>query len=268
MRYITDMIASEPSGYELSAVGLEITRVAVCQKYHGLNIFWTATATDDFDAVANKLNSISGSLRHQLHKLQLMGNIPHLTFVRDQHLTYANELNAIIEKADYGDDYEPNIQKSKLTSDFEIQSGLEEDQSDSKSSLPPMRHDVFGLNHALIMGRIKQSMAKSKQAWKAYEERMTSPATPTKPFTFTTSFESINQGLVSDKQSNDILKEFLRKRNQVRKQRLAEEAALNAKLNANDEAFENSEDFDGNVDDWLDSEAEEQRFYDEHESEK
>lgn len=266
MRHVTELIASGPIGFELCGLRLEITRVTVCQHYHGLNIFWTATGTDDFEYVEQKLASINKRLRHELHQMQLMGNVPHLTFVRDEQVSYFDALDAAINRADYGEDFEPTLKK-KQKNDFQVQNEevLENDETATKSSLLPMRQDVFGLNHAVIMGRIKQSMAKSRQAWKAFEEKQMNPILPTKPFSFNTSFESIRQEHASEKQSTDVLKEFLQKRKLMKKQKRLEQAEFNAQMEENWSNRSNNEEDD----DWIEAEEEDddevQKFYDEYE---
>lgn len=263
MRHITDIIASGPIGYELSGLGLEITRVTVCQQYHGLNIFWTATGTDDFDSVEKKLESIQGNLRHELHQMQVMGNVPHLTFVRDTHLSYFDLLDTAIANADYGEDYAPNDPNSRFKEEFDIHGAAEPSESESESSIPPMRQDVFGVNHAVIMGRIKQSMAKSKQAWKAYDQQLSSPSAP-KPFTFSTSFESIRQEQITSKKSEDILNEFLVKRKLLRKQQRAEMAEFNAAMMEEWNQSKDYEDEYESTEELFEDEAEFEQLYDNH----
>lgn len=279
MRHVSEIMADGPTGLELSQLGFVITQVKVCQHYHGLNIHWTATATDDFDMVDQKLESIKKSVRHQLHQMQLMGNVPHITFVRDFQLSYLDELQAVISKADYGDDYVPGPKKrTNDKSDFDVHGGnigqtdqeMEEAEMKRTSSLPPMRLDVFGVDHARIMGRIKQSMAKSKQAWIAYDKRMSSETNSAQPFTISTSFESIRQEHESSKVNEQLLKEFLVKRKQLRKQNRAEEIDANKSLFMEElmrREYHNSNDYDDSQDqDAFHDENEIEKFYEEYES--
>lgn len=264
MRHVTDLIASGPIGYELNGFGLQITQVKVCQQnYRGLNIFWTITNTDDFDYVEQKLATINKKLRHELHQMQLMGCIPHLTFVRDFRVSYFDELDSVIEKADYGDDFKPTLKRLR-ENDFEMQEEETEVASNTNEfSLQPMRHDVFGLNHAVIMGRVKQSMAKSKQAWKLFEEKQLNPFNAN-PFTFNTSFESIRQEQESTKLSGDVLKEFLQKRKLERKLKRAEQAEFTAQ-DIDEEGWveQNTNHQDDDYNEQFDDENEVQKFYDE-----
>lgn len=274
MLHVTEIMANGPTGLELSQLGLVITQVKVCQHYHGLNIFWTATATDDFDMVEQKLESIKKSVRHQLHQMQLMGNIPHITFVRDYQLSYMDELQAVISKADYGDDYEPGPKKRQNEkSDFDvhgenIDQQTSEEGVDRSSSMPPMRYDVFGVDHARIMGRIKQSMTKSKQAWIAYDKRMSSETTSVKPFTLSTSFESIRQEHETAKNSEQLLKEFLVKRKQLRKQNRSEQMDANKTLLMEEMMRHEYNEHDDSLDidqDQIHDENEIEKFYEEYE---
>ncbi|XP_031626025.1 uncharacterized protein LOC116342518 [Contarinia nasturtii] len=260
MRHITDIIASGEIGEELCGLGLQITRVEVCLNYQGLNIHWTASETNDLDRVEQKLESIKKRVRHELHQMQLMGKMPHLTFVRDNSLFFLDTLNNVIENADYGDDFKPTLTRIQ-EQDFENQT--EANKELNESSLPSMRNDVFGIDHALFMGRVKQHMAQSKQAWKRYEETQLNPTTA-KPFTFNTSFESIRQEQANEKQTQDVLKEFLLKRKLLRKQKRMEEAESN--LMGEDQQEEDYEDeyVDYDVDD--DFEVEYHTSYDEHNS--
>lgn len=186
--------------------------------------------------------------------MQLMGNIPHITFVRDKEMSYFEELDHLLSTADYGLDHDLNDPKSKLESDFEPGQNSENLAS---SSLPTMRHDVFGVDHSLIMGRIKQNIAKSKQAWKAYEEnKLRSNLVPSKPFTFTTSFESIREESQDKKRSEDILQQFLLKRKETRRMKRKNRDAMESFDGGWDEEEQNPYD-------WTKDQDEEIEIYEE-----
>lgn len=256
MRHVTDLIGAGSIGEDLKGLGLVITKVLVCQNYHGLNVFWTTNISTNYDEVQQKLDSINKRLRHELSQMQLMGNIPHITFVKDAQVGYANELDYLLATADYGDDYEPSESKSGIDDDFDPENVQSDALKQINSSLPAMRHDVFGLNHAVIMGRIKQSMAKSKQAWKAYEDG-SQQFESSKPYSLTTSFESIRKGAEDEKRSTDILQEFLLKRKLQRKLQRKADSDMSAKLNESfiDNEGDGFDDGDANeVTQWQDDE--------------
>lgn len=213
----------------------------VCQNDHGLKVYWTSSTSTDYDSIAEKLERINKPLRHHLCQMQLMGNIPHITFVRDREMSYIEELDHLLSIADYGEDHDVNNLTLQLESDFEPGQNL---KNLAASSLPPMRHDVFGLDHSLIMGRIKQNIAKTKQAWKAYEEsKLRSNLVPSKPFTSTTSFESIREESQDRKRSADILQQFLLKRKETRKMKRKNKAVRESFDGAWDEEEENPYDW-------------------------
>lgn len=279
MRHVTEIMASGPIGYELAQIGLHITQVKVCQQYNGLNIFWTASATDDYDMVEQKLESIKKSLRHQLHQMQVMGNVPHITFVRDRQPSYLDELQETMAKADYGDDFVPTLTKQlndKDEFDIHAESVRQIDEETGEeiikkpSSIPPMRQDVFGVDHARILDRIKQSMAKKKQAWDVFDKKMTNKSDNPVPFTLSTSFESIRKDHEREKKSGELLNEFLLQRKQMRKeQKQAEQTVSNSvfypvsmEYSSND-----SNNYDATDDQHLfDDENEMQKFYEDYES--
>lgn len=272
MRHVSELIANSESGNELVGLGLEITGVNVCQRYHGLNISWTATGTDDLDYVEQKLAMISRRLRHELSQMQLMGNIPHIRFVRDRELSYFTELDALIAKADYGPDHmQSNTSESDLEKDFQPESEPSGDLKGINSTLPAMRNDVFGLDRSLIIGRIKQHMSKSKQAWKAYEENKLNaenhqmPAR-SQPFTLNVSFDTIRQEAQNEKQSNEILREFLQKRKLALKVRKTKDNPAFNSQELDEEKLNSQRDDDDYEEDndWIED-HEEQRFYDDKE---
>lgn len=269
MRHVSELIATGQHGQELIGLGLEITNVLVCQRYHGLNIFWTATGTNDLDYVEEKLESMSKRLRHELTQMQLMGNIPHIKFVRDKQLSYFAELDGRLAIADFGPDHEESDSKSELKKDFRIELAPSTDLKEINSTLPPMRHDVLGLDRSLIIGRIKQHMTRSKQAWKTYEEnklveRNSPIAGDSKPFSSVLSFEDIREEAQNEKRSADILRDFLQKRKLVKKVRKTKD---NPEFNSQviDEenwyaAKQHENDFDEDID-WIEDD-EELRQYD------
>lgn len=259
MRHVTDLIATGPIGMELHGLGLIITNVVVCQNYHGLNVFWTTNSSIDHDLVENKLESINKRLRHELCQMQLMGNIPHITFVRDKKLSYFNEIDHLLANADYGVEHGTiDETKSKLECDFH----QNYKSSEINSTLAPMRHDVFGVDHALIMGRIKQNMAKSKQAWKAYEAtKSNTESEQTKPFKFATSFETIRNQSVEEKHSKEVLKQFLQKRKLMRKLKAKEDRLIEELLEQDYNNHDEEEELDSNFNDQNWHEQEDQISY-------
>lgn len=155
----------------------------VSPDFHFLSVFWLAQG-DENDAVIDRvLKTMAGPLRHELSQLRLMGEVPRICFVKDKYYSKAAEVDILLKKADFGDDFvptdptifmkaEPQLQMA-LSNDerakiHQIEETIAEDDLDEEEELPQMRHDVLGLDHSAIMKKISISMDKSKKAWEAY----------------------------------------------------------------------------------------------------
>lgn len=163
MKHITDLLSTGEASEAVLGRGLEVSHVKVAADFNYVNVFWRAKGSAENDAEMEAiLRTASGNIRHELSQLRLMGEVPRVNFVRDrQQSTYA-EVQDLLDKADYGDDFVPG-NWAQLRQDL-APHGLQFDRV-----LPEMRHDVLGLNQAEIMDGIKRTMSKSKQAWEQYD---------------------------------------------------------------------------------------------------
>lgn len=126
-------------------------------------------------------------IRHELSQLRLMGEVPRIFFVRDRHYSKAAEIDILLKKADFGEDFMPTDPTLFMKTDPQLQMKLSEDVKTriyeiernsnvedelvEEEELPEMRNDVLGIDHALIMKKIATSMDKSKKAWESFENR-------------------------------------------------------------------------------------------------
>lgn len=149
--------------------------------FHSLSVFWLAQG-DEHDAFIDQtLKNMAGPLRSELSQLRLMGEVPRICFVKDKFYSKAAEVDILLKKADFGDEFvptdptifmkaEPQLQiplsKEARAKIYEIEEA--ENELEEEEELPPMRHDVLGLDHSAIMKKISISMDKSKKAWEAY----------------------------------------------------------------------------------------------------
>lgn len=114
-----------------------------------------------------------------------MGEVPRIFFVKDKYYSKAAEIDVLLSKADFGEDFIPTdptlFMKTKLELQMklsddvrekiqELEQNLDEDEID-EDELPEMRNDVLGLDHSLIMKRIATSMDKTKRAWETFETK-------------------------------------------------------------------------------------------------
>lgn len=171
MKHITDLMSTGETADVLVGRGLQVSHVKVSADFNYVNVFWsttttTATAksddstTDELEAV---LRLVAGQLRHELSQLRLMGEVPRIQFVRDRHMYSEAHIDALLARADFGPDYEP-------AGWAQLRQDLAQGERTARGALPAMRHDVLGLNQVDIMGKIRQTMVKSRQAWERYAE--------------------------------------------------------------------------------------------------
>lgn len=213
MKHVTDLLASSQLGEQIVGLGIEISRVQVCQRFHGLNVFWFSTVNNsEILQIDERLAKIAGPLRHELSQLRLMGDVPRITFVKDRKLAMLNEVDHLLATADFGEDHEHNPYGQRVRREFDPATAITEDCS---LDVIPMRNDLFGVNRNVIMGRIEQSLAKTKYAWEAYQAGASGPRDGATHME--NSFDSLQKMTAKEKKSEDILKEFLAKRKIERK---------------------------------------------------
>lgn len=161
MKHITDLLSTGEASEAILGRGLEVTHVKVAADFNYVNVFWRSKGSlQNDEEMETILRKASGNIRHELSQLRLMGEVPRVNFVRDRH-SYA-DVQDLLDRADYGDDFEPS-NWAQLRQDL-APDGLQL----ADRVLPEMRHDVLGLNQAVIMNGIKRTMSKTKQAWEQY----------------------------------------------------------------------------------------------------
>lgn len=252
MKNVTDLLATNQLGEEISGFGIEISRVQVCQNYHGLNVFWYSTATDDkLLTIEKRLAQIAGPLRHELSVLRLMGEVPRITFVKDIKYASMNEVDVLLATADFGEDHIPNPYGQRVRKDFDPTNAID-CADDSSSDLIPMRNDLFGVDRNAIMGRIERSLAKTKHAWEAFQLGEIN-AGPRASHTEST-FDSLQTASTKEKRCAEVLENFLAKRKLDRKLKLKNEMDSRQLLEEEPttdyrEEWENDEEYDDDDDD-------------------
>lgn len=206
MIHICELISSDAIVDDLKKYDLEITSTEIKGKFNALHVFWKigSANADDLVFVDQKLKSIAYKLRGDLTRMQVMGVVPLIKFVRDTSGMVIEQMDELFDKADYGDDYEAGKLKPSIKDKFET--NLLDQGEDPVFS---MRQDVFGLNHAVIMGRVKQHMNNARNANKNTDSNELGPA---KEFSLNTSLNEIRKTALYQTRSKSVLTEFLRER--------------------------------------------------------
>lgn len=194
MRHITDFMATDETyagyGLEISRVkafnsaiystnshGVLLIQVNITTDFQLVNVFWMARGDGSDEYLESVLLKSAGLLRHNLSQLRLMGEVPTIKFVKDKLYAKSVEVETLLKRADFGDDFVPSSPSQMIKNDLSCNT------IQPNNVLPEMTHNILGLNHAEIMHRIKQNMSKAKQAWEKYETKL--PVSLEESHTFT-----------------------------------------------------------------------------------
>jgi ribosome-binding factor A len=179
MKNVTDLMATGVFAEVLFGYGIQISTVKISPEYKKLNIYWVSNNICD-EEVDRRLKSIAGPLRHELSILRLMGEIPQINFCRDKSLARSTEVDGLLKRADFGEDFVPKDQtlfnRSEKKLEFKLSEEtrrkihqLDQEHDEIEVELPIMRHDIFDLDHDRIMKSITASISKSVKAWESYK---------------------------------------------------------------------------------------------------
>lgn len=250
MKYVTDIMATGEVSDVILGHGIEITRVKMSSDFQMLCVYWVATDSKGSDeSLEEKLKRSAGPLRHELSQLKLMGEVPRVTFVKDKHYSQLSEVDRLLAIADYGEDYEPILPQTVQNRAFTPQYRFTVlGSGDVESTLPPMRHDVFALDHAAVMNRIISSMSRTRATGSAcdgYIQR--DELAPSEVGYVTESMAERAEEQV--KIDEELLKEFLKKRKIERKNNT--QMNVDARELMDEEEDESEDEFNGNSHDYY-----------------
>lgn len=227
MTNITNLMTTETFGQEILGYGVQVSRVKVTPDFHSVNVFWLAKGDEHDSSVEKILKSMSGALRHELSQLRLMGEVPRINFVKDKLYSKAAEVDSMLKKADFGEDFVPTDPTLFMTSIPELEMSLSpeikakivelENSTDDyhEQELPEMRNDVLGIDHTEIMKKITKSMDKTKVAWEKYESK--SYGNDLDPSVRNSSMEDSISKLNKDVEVRENFIKFLEKRQYAKK---------------------------------------------------
>ncbi|KAF5280330.1 hypothetical protein FQR65_LT03139 [Abscondita terminalis] len=252
MRYITDLMACGECSSAFVGHGIEVNRVQINPDYTFVNVYWIANGTSHDDVVEGILNANTGSLRNELAQLKLVGMIPKIKFVKDKQYARVVELDRILSKADFGDDYEPIDLGSKFKTQLELNTNLEphimkriheldNETNNNYIEIPPMSNDIFGLNYTQIMEHViktkKKSQAVHRQLPPSQNEEESCTTINEHPIVFATIHEE-----------REVFKQFLQKQQILRSKARKEVKNYRPELSYLEEEWYENQQKDYNVD--------------------
>ncbi|ERL92454.1 putative ribosome-binding factor A, mitochondrial [Dendroctonus ponderosae] len=228
MRYITDIMATGEYSSEILGFGIEINKVKVSPDYKILNVYWIAKESESPEKIDQLLKKNAGFLRHELSSLNLMGNVPNIIFVRDRNYNKFGDVQQLLAKADFGEDYvpeeaeayKPEVQMMVTSLEPEVKIKLKaleastEPEDDQTFTVPPMPQNVLGLDHAAIFKRVTKGLSMSRA------EHRTVDTTDWMKWSQFKEIQPINQDPVSfanHQEQRKAFKMFLQQRQLLRK---------------------------------------------------
>ncbi|XP_072942599.1 putative ribosome-binding factor A, mitochondrial [Epargyreus clarus] len=225
MKYITDIMSTGTVSMNIIGRGIEISKVRITPDFQTLNVFWICKGNAADQETEAVLNKTAGALRHELSTLRLMGEVPYVAFVKDRQEALLVDLDNRLCVADYGEGYTPtelgHLLKSDFTLDMKLSPEMKAKIKQLESELPvvddpipEMTHNVYGLDHANMMGRLLAARKKSKDAWNNLDNE-------SNVISYRTTFNKNAQQLDTTKQKRELA-EFLHKR-QILQKKLAKQ---------------------------------------------
>uniref|UniRef100_A0A8D9DWN9 Ribosome-binding factor A, mitochondrial n=1 Tax=Cacopsylla melanoneura TaxID=428564 RepID=A0A8D9DWN9_9HEMI len=231
MSHITDFLSSgKDVSEQMLGKGFEISNVKVSPDFQILYIFWTATEEQLDNGIQELLDTFAAPIRDQLSQLRVVGNVPKIIFVKDKYRSKLADINNILNKADYGEDFQPKYPSLLNTDHMKLSNpeSAEKMALEDLNEMPPMRNDVFNVDHKRIMEDIEKAVQKSKALHRTTEAGL--------PIILGVGETATSQGPESENQAEPPVSfvEYMKSqkilRTKLRKEKLAELIELEGQL--------------------------------------
>lgn len=96
IKAITEVMSTGEVGAELLENNVEITRVKVAQDFNTVNVYWFSPAKDSLSTIEQLLSENAWEFRSELCSLRVLGNVPHLKFVKDKDHIKGTEILSML----------------------------------------------------------------------------------------------------------------------------------------------------------------------------
>ncbi|XP_041377012.1 uncharacterized protein LOC121389449 [Gigantopelta aegis] len=105
--YIVQIVNSGELCPQLAEMAVCIDRVNVVADFSAINVHWVASGSEEEDKLETVLKENAGKLRHILTSYHLLGRIPIINFVKDEKQANSQQVEKLLNMADFGPDFEP-----------------------------------------------------------------------------------------------------------------------------------------------------------------
>ncbi|NWR94514.1 RBFA factor, partial [Furnarius figulus] len=120
--------------------------VSLSSNFSACRVYWNPAATMEKESyVEGVLQKSAPRIRYLLKSQQILGNVPPIIFVKDKEAAAVKEVEDLLAIADFGPPEEEEIPQNDSSELF---------SSATQSSDPPMRSNLFGIDHELLNKQI------------------------------------------------------------------------------------------------------------------
>lgn len=188
MESITSLLATGEASTDIIGLGLEITQVKISSDFKCVNVYWYGSGTANDDELEVALKGIAGNLRHTLSQLRVIGQVPPIVFVKDKKHARLAEIEYLLSKADFGEDYtptalghnfkismtsqhytpslksswsvSPQLSKDLESLELETNNHISEEKGEEETpSETDMRQNMLGLDWGKVMEKVVPSLS-------------------------------------------------------------------------------------------------------------
>ncbi|NXM67690.1 RBFA factor, partial [Serilophus lunatus] len=121
--------------------------VSVSSNFSACRVYWNPAATVEKESyIENVLRKSAPRIRYLLKSQQILGNVPPIVFVKDKEAAAVKEVEELLAIADFGPpEEEEETSQNDSSKRF---------SSAAQPSDPPMRSNLFGIDHELLNKQI------------------------------------------------------------------------------------------------------------------
>ncbi|XP_071409557.1 putative ribosome-binding factor A, mitochondrial [Pithys albifrons albifrons] len=143
---MSQMVITSEVSQEFYDLKLEICKVSLSSNFSACRVYWNHAATAEKESyVESVLQKSAPRIRYLLKSQQILGNVPPIIFVKDKEAAAVKEVEDLLAIADFGPPEEEEIPENDSSKLF---------SSATQSSDPPMRSNLFGIDHELLNKQI------------------------------------------------------------------------------------------------------------------
>jgi ribosome-binding factor A len=146
MRHISDLMSMGEVAPNLLNKEIEITKVRVTPDFRMIKVYWFSSKDD---IITNDLERIlensAGHLQHELSQLQVIGQVPPITFYKDTKYGVLLEIENLFSNI--------NLELKDIETNDHSNANNKQSQ-EHEIIVPAMQQNVMGFDHSIVMNKV------------------------------------------------------------------------------------------------------------------